>query len=87
MSKRVQKVKNMFESQLSKLEAALDLGEQLIGDNHFASEKIENRVQEVIRARDSLRKEISEREEFLKGSLALAEFRMQNEEVFFSIIT
>lgn len=81
MSKRVQKVKNMMESQASKLEAALDLGSQLVNDKHFASKQIEDLVKEVTHNRDSLKTAICEREEFLQSVLALADFRMQNEEV------
>lgn len=84
ISKRVQKVKNMFESQTSKLEAALDIGSQLIDDGHFGSERVRASIEDVILERTSLKEEISKREEFLKDALALAEFRMENEEVSFT---
>ena len=81
MSKRVHKVKNIFESQASKLDAALQLGSQLISDKHFASKKVAELIEEVAQTRDSLKTEISEREMFLQSALTLADFRMKKEEV------
>ena len=81
MSKRVQNVKTMLESQASKLDAVLDLGSQLINDGHFASSHVAGLIEEVTRNRDSLKTVVREREEFLQSALSLADFRMQNEEV------
>eukprot|EP00795_Rhopilema_esculentum_P013545 gene13545-4433_t len=79
--KRVQKLKNMVDSHTAKITTALELGEQLLSDRHFASDKVKYLAEDLMSNRDQFYEELVGKEKFLKDALDLAKFRQENHEI------
>ena len=72
----------MVDSHSAKIETALELGEQLLSDKHFASDKVKDLAEDLMSNRDEFNEELVGKEKFLKDALDLAKYRQDNYEVF-----
>ena len=81
MLKRIKKLKNMSETQNVKIDAALELGKQLIKDQHNASAKVEAMITAMVQNGDAFKDEIAKREFFFKEASRFSAFSLENEEV------